>query len=242
MNDLAVSTRKSGEFSDQELLVRVLAGDLDAYEGIMRHHNQRLYRIARSIVADDSEAMDVVQETFINAYQRLADLNSPDALPVWLARITRNTALMRLRKSRRYQYMDEPDFENVMTLSARVRQPEQPDRKLANAQLRQLLEQCIDELPDAFRTVFMLRAVEQCSISTTAEILEIQEATVKTRFHRARLLLQKRLLDFSEESGVAVHEFAGHRCDAIVSNVLNRLRSGATSKVRYPSPTGELGI
>jgi RNA polymerase sigma-70 factor (ECF subfamily) len=88
----------------------------------------------------------------------------------------------------------------------------------------------------------MLRAVEQCSISTTAEILEIQEATVKTRFHRARLLLQKRLLDFSEESGVAVHEFAGHRCDAIVSTVLNRLRSGATSKVRYPSPTGELGI
>jgi DHA1 family tetracycline resistance protein-like MFS transporter len=134
----------------------------------------------------------------------------------------------------------EPAFEDAADVSGSA--AEQPDRKLANAQLRQLLEQCIDELPDAFRTVFMLRAVEQCSISTTAEILEIQEATVKTRFHRARLLLQKRLLDFSEESGVAVHEFAGHRCDAIVSNVLNRLRSGATSKVRYPSPTGELGI
>jgi RNA polymerase sigma-70 factor, ECF subfamily len=212
------------ELTDQELLARVLAGDLDAYEGIMRHHNQRLFRLARSILTDNSEAMDIVQETYITAYQRLADLKNPGALSIWLSRITRNAALMRLRKSRVYQYMDEPDFENVLTLSAPLQQQEQPDRELANVELRRLLEQCIDELPETFRAVFMLRAVEQCSVSATAEILDIGQATVKTRFHRARLLLRKRILEHSEASGITVHEFAGHRCDTIVYNVLSRLR------------------
>lgn len=213
------------QLSDDVILSRVLAGDLDAYEGIMRHHNQRLFRIARSIVTDDAEAMDVVQESFIVAYQRLGELKEPAALATWLSRITRNAALMRLRKSRRLHYMDEPDFDNVLSLSAAARRPEQPDARLANTELRQLLEDCIDELPDAFRAVFMLRAIEHCSVRTTAEILEIQPATVKTRFHRARLLLQKRLMEYSEAAGVAVHEFAGHRCDAIVQNVLQTLRA-----------------
>lgn len=211
--------------SDDAILERVIDGDLDAYEGIMRHHNQRLYRIARSIVTDDAEAMDVVQETFIVAFDRLDDLREPAALPGWLAKITRNNALMRLRKSRRMQYMDEPDFDNVLSLSANIKQPEQPDTTLANKQLGQLLEKFIDELPDAFRTVFMLRGIEQCSVASTAEILDIEPATVKTRYHRARLLLQKQVMNYSETAGVSVHEFAGHRCDAIVRNVLQHLHS-----------------
>lgn len=211
--------------SDDVILTRVSDGDLDAYEGIMRHHNQRLFRIARSIVTDDAEAMDVVQETFIIAYERLQDLKDPTALPAWLARITRNAALMRLRKSRRLNYMDEPEFDNVLNLSTAVKRPEQPEKTLANDQLRQMLEQFIDDLPDAFRAVFMLRAIEQCSVATTAELLEIEAATVKTRYYRARLLLQKRLMDYSDSIGVAVHEIAGHRCDTIVCNVLEKLRS-----------------
>lgn len=210
---------------DDVILERVIDGDIDAYEGIMRHHNQRLYRLARSIVTDDAEAMDVVQETFIVAYERLQELKDPAALPAWLARITRNTALMRLRKSRRLHYMDEPEFDNVLNLSTAITRPEQPETTLANKQLRQMLEQFIDELPDAFRAVFMMRAIEQCSVATTAELLDIEAATVKTRYHRARLLLQKRLMAYSDSIGVAVHEFAGHRCDSIVCNVLQKLHS-----------------
>lgn len=221
----AASPTSFSHLSDDEILERVVDGDLDAYEGIMRHHNQRLFRIARSIVTDDAEAMDVVQETFIVAYERLQELSDPAALPAWLARITRNAALMRLRKSRRLHYMDEPEFDNVLHLSTAIKRPEQPDTTLANNQLRQMLEQFIDELPDAFRAVFMLRAIEQCSVATTAELLEIEAATVKTRFHRARLLLQKRLMKYSDSIGVTVHEFAGHRCDTVVSNVLEELRS-----------------
>jgi RNA polymerase sigma-70 factor (ECF subfamily) len=228
MQTMPVMISEQDEKSDAALLAAVLNGNLDAYEGIMRRHNQRLFRIARSIVSDDSEAMDVVQECFISAYERLAELREPAALPGWLGRITRNAALMRLRTSRRYQFMNEPDFENVLEMSMPVQSQQQPDRELANRQLRDVLEQCIDELPDAFRTVFMLRAIDDCSVATTGEILEIPEATVKTRLHRAKLLLQKRLIAFSESSNVGVHEFAGHRCDTIVRNVLARLRESGT--------------
>lgn len=225
---VSVTTASPASFShlsDDVILARVIDGELDAYEGIMRHHNQLLFRIARSIVTDDAEAMDVVQEAFIAAFERLHELNDPAALPAWLARITRNAALMRLRKSRRLHYMDEPEFDNVLNLSTAMKRPDQPEKTLANSQLRQMLEQFIDELPDAFRAVFMLRAIEQCSVATTAELLEIEAATVKTRYHRARLLLQKRMMEYSDSSGVAVHEFAGHRCDTIVCNVLEKLRS-----------------
>ncbi len=226
VTEAAIRTEQATEHIDVRLLSQVLAGDLEAFAGIVRHHNQRMFRIARSIVTDDAEAMDAVQESFITAYERLGDLKEPAALGVWLGRIVRNTALMRLRSSRRYQFMDDSDLENVMEMS--VSQPPQrlPEGEVANLELRRLLEVCIDELPDAFRTVFMLRAVEQCSTSDTAEILEIEEATVKTRFHRARRLIRQRLLACSEMAGVSVHEFAGHRCDTIVNNVMTALRQG----------------
>ena len=217
--------REPAASSDITLLAEVLSGSLDSYEGIMRHHNQRLFRLARSIVTDDSEAMDVVQEAFITAYRRLHDLKEPAALGTWLARITRNAALMRLRGNRRYQYVEEPDIDNVLEMSVTTPRQPVPEREVANMQLRSLLEDCIDQLPDAFRTVFVLRAVEQCSVEDTAEILEIPQATVRTRFYRARRLMQQRILDYTEAAGIEVHEIAGARCDAIVGNVMATLRT-----------------
>lgn len=225
MNETAERITWSATDSDETLIRRVLNGDLDAYEGIMRRHNQRLFRLARSIVTVDAEAMDVVQTSYITAYRRLRDLDEPAALGRWLAKIVRNTALMHLRANRRYQQMDEPDFEKVLSMSRPVREQHQPDRELANTQLRKVLENCIDELPDPFRTVFVLRAVEHCSVHDVADILAIKEATVKTRFHRARLLLQKRLLEYSDTGSVVIHEFAGSRCDAVVHDVLRHLRA-----------------
>ncbi len=212
------------EDSDGTLIRRVLDGDIEAYEGIMRRYNQRLFRLARSIVSSDAEAMDVVQESYVKAYEHLADLRQPEALGGWLARIVRNAALLQLRKARRYQNMEDTEFENVLHLAKPVHQQMRPDGELANAQLRQVLEDCIDELPDNFRTVFMLRAVEQCSVNAVAEMLDIKEATVKTRFHRARVLLQERLLEVGDASRIGIHEFAGERCDSIVRNVLAEVR------------------
>lgn len=224
MSEIAANMSDVTMASDRECLARVRAGDLNAYEGVMRRHNQRLFRLARSIVTVDAEAMDIVQESYITAYQRLDELQNPDALGNWLARIVRNTALMYLRKNRRYQRMDEPEFEKVLNLSRPVDHQQQPDRQLANVQLGKILEACIDGLPDDFRAVFMLRAVEHCSVTTVAEILDLKEATVKTRFHRARILLQKRLVAYSDTGSVSVHEFAGRRCDSLVQNVIEELK------------------
>lgn len=225
MNPEPQATPNSSDTSDAGLFAAVLAGNLNAFEDIMRRNNQRLFRIARSIVTDDSEAMDVVQETYVAAYQKLADLNDATLLSNWLAKITRNTALMRVRKSQRIQLMDNSGMDNVMSLFGPEKTINQPDRALANVQLGRLLERFIDEMPETFRTVFMLRAVEQCSVRTTAEILDMEPATVKTRYHRAKKLLQNRLLDFSAKSGLKVHEFAGHRCGTVVRKVMSRLRS-----------------
>lgn len=226
MNMTATATKRYRDYDDETLLARVIGGDIEAYEGIIRHHNQRLFRIARSIVADDGEAMDVVQETFIRAFERIDTLRDSDRLPVWLSRIARNGALMRLRKSERVEYMEDADMDNLLSFSAADRRGDQPDSRLSNAELGKLLESCIDELPLAFRVVFMLRGVQQCSVEETAVILDIKQATVKTRYHRARRLLQERLLDHAAVTGIAVHEFAGHRCDTITRSVMAHVRAG----------------
>jgi len=230
MIDVIDARKNDSDPSDAELLNRVISGDLDAYEGIMRRHNQRLFRLARSIVTDDAEAIDVVQEAYICAYQQLGELKNRHAFGKWIGRITRNAALMRLRKSRRYQFMDESEIEDVLNGNAASDQENRPERELANLQLKEVLESCIDELPDAFRAVFMLRAVEMCSVETTAEILDLKQATVKTRFHRARTILQKKLIAHGDAAGVAVHEFAGHRCDQVVANVMRVVRDLGSPK------------
>ncbi|HNP36660.1 MAG TPA: sigma factor-like helix-turn-helix DNA-binding protein [Woeseiaceae bacterium] len=119
--------------------------------------------------------------------------------------------------------MDEPIFENVLNPASSGYRPQQPGSELVNRQLRQLLESLIDELPGAFRTVFMLWAVEHCPVATTAEIMGIEPARVKARYQHARLLLQERMMEYSNALGFAVHECTGHRCDTIVCNVLEKL-------------------
>jgi len=209
---------------DITLLDGVHRGESDAYEGLMRRHNQRLFRLARSVVKDDDEAMDIVQETFVTAFDRIADLKEPRAFATWIARIAKNESLMRLRKRRRYVQMEEEQLEQAMESSDTGAPESRPDREVANQQLGKLLEICVDALPDEFRTVFVMRSIEGCSTRVTADILEIKEATVKTRLHRAKKLLQGRVSEYSDIAAATVHEFAGHRCDAIVHNVLSHLR------------------
>lgn len=209
--------------TDASLIQQVKNGNLGAYEGIMRRHNQRLFRLARGIVGDDTEAMDVVQEAYITAFKQLKTLRDTKAFATWLARITKNEALMQLRKNQRSITMDDQQLESVIELSAQSNGPRQPDNELANQQIKKLIEDSIDKLPGPFRSVFMLRSIEQCSVRETAGILEIKEATVKTRFHRAKILLQQQLNQYIEKAGLSVHEFAGERCDAIVQNVMQRI-------------------
>ncbi|NOZ53721.1 MAG: RNA polymerase sigma factor [Gammaproteobacteria bacterium] len=211
--------------SDASLIQQIRGGNLNAYEGIMRRHNQRLFRLVRSIISNDAEAMDIVQEAYIIAFQHLQTLRDTDAFASWLARIARNEALMLLRKNHRSITMDNQQLESVIERSALSDRPKQPDCELANQQVKKLLEDSIDKLPDSFRSVFMLRAIERCSVREAAEILEIQEATVKTRYYRAKKLLQQQLNQYIKKSELSVHEFAGARCDAMIRNVMQKIRN-----------------
>jgi len=211
-----------------QLVDRVRAGDAVAFELIMRRYNQRLYRLARGILRNDSEAEDVVQESYVRAFEKLDDFIGPDGLSAWLCRIAVNEALGRLRKRGRVISLDDyvcgadggADVRRIETM--RTQQPD-PERLAANSELRQLLEAAIDALPDEFRAVFVLRAVEGMSVSETAQCLSIRPETVKTRFHRGRHLLQGALGTRLDTLMPSAFAFAGENCDRIVAAVLTRL-------------------
>ena len=213
---------------DAEIARRVAAGDQNAFQLLMRRHNQIMYRAARSILKDDAEAEDAVQEAYLLAYRAMGKFRGEAKLSTWLVRIVVNEGIARMRKrSRRAEVIrlgggteQESQAEEV---NMNESTPEQPDQAASRAQARRLLETKIDGLADAFRTVFVLRAVEEMSVEEAAVCLGIPEATVRTRFFRARGLLREALsreIDFAFESAFS---FAGERCDRIVAGVLARL-------------------
>lgn len=226
---VAVAQSEMHGLSDLELAERVRHGDERAFELVIRRHNRLLYRTARAILRDDFEAEDCVQEAYLQAFRSIAAFRGESKLSTWLTRIVVNQALGKMRKHRKHD--GDISLDNVLDLDGHVRgasaslvQPEQPDASALREEMRRLLECRIDQLPAAFRTVFMLRALEEMSSEETAACLGIPEATVRTRFFRARSLLRGSLekdVDLALEGAFA---FDGARCDRIVETVLERLR------------------
>lgn len=193
--------------------------DLAAFEQLMRRHNRALYRTARSIVKDDAEAEDVLQEAYLLAFRAMRDFRGESSISTWLTRIVINEAIARSRKNSRMADIIQLDGEAAMD-----EHNDRPEQALLRNEARRLIEQKIDGLPDAFRTVFVLRALEEMTVEETATCLDIPEATVRTRYFRARGLLREAL---SRELDVALEDafaFDGARCDRIVANVLKRLQ------------------
>lgn len=207
---------------DESVVELVRRGDVSAYEVIMRRYNQRLFRAARSILCDDGAAQDAVQEGYIAAYFRLATYTAGSNFSAWLTRITINEALMmKRRSSHRMTKLSEELTDDTAHAAGH-----DPVDIHANRELAGLIETAIDSLPDPFRTVFVLRDVQQLTITETALCLEIPEATVKTRLHRARNIMQSNLHKHIKDVGLHAFEFAGQRCDQIVLNVFKRIQVG----------------
>ena len=215
---------------DTEIARRVAAGDQIAFQLLMRRHNQTLYRTARSILKDDAEAEDAVQEAYLLAYRAMDKFRGDAKLSTWLVRIVVNESIARMRKhSRRAEVIrldggTEQDNQ-AAEVNMNASKPEQPDQAASRAQARRLLEAKIDGLPDAYRTVFLLRAVEEMSVEEVAACLGIPEATVRTRFFRANGLLREALSREIDFAFADAFSFAGERCDRIVAGVLARLES-----------------
>jgi RNA polymerase sigma-70 factor, ECF subfamily len=214
--------------SDLEIARRIASGDRDQLRCLMRRHNQRLYRTARSILRDDAEAEDAVQESYLSAFRAMASFEGNATLATWLTRIVVNEAIGRARKSRRRaelitldgarEHVSDTD-EADMTEAA----SEQPEHAVLRRETRRLIEAGIDRLPDAFRTVFVLRAVEELTVEETAASLGIPAATVRSRYFRAKGMLRESLAREMDTSLEAAFAFAGDRCDRIVAGVCARL-------------------
>ena len=206
---------------DAELVARIRSGDARAMEALMRRHNRVLYRTARAILRDDAEAEDAVQEAYMSAYRALHNFRGESKLSTWLVRIVANEALMRRRRTARSAEvipMEGTDHSEPQTAAEAG-----PEQETLRGQMRQILEARIDRLPDGYRAVFVLRALEELTVEETAAALGIPEPTVRTRYFRARSLLRESLardIDLTLEDAFG---FAGARCDRIVAEVLKAL-------------------
>jgi RNA polymerase sigma-70 factor, ECF subfamily len=211
-------------------------GDQDAFARIMRRYNQRLYRLAVSVMGDASEAEDVLQESYVRAFYAFTTYTGAGSLGAWLARIVRNEAIDRVRSrdSRRSHVAIEADLgdqgeqpvakETNVMIDAKIDGMMDPEALATNAELRRMLERAIQRLPEQFRTAFVLREVEGLSVEEAAEYLGIPAATVKTRDHRARNLLRSYLSENIDATIPQTFPFLGARCDRIVEKVLARLK------------------
>ncbi|TIR00074.1 MAG: RNA polymerase sigma factor, partial [Mesorhizobium sp.] len=176
---------------EMQLVGRALAREVGAFRTIIKMHNQRLYRIARSVVRNDSEAEDIVQEAYVRAFAQLGDFRGESSLATWLSRIVINEALGRLRKRRRTVTMPQSLQAEIIKFPL----SDDPERTMAQRQILELVERATDRLPDVYRTVFVARVIEGLSIDETAALLDVRPETVKTRLHRARALVRKALAD-----------------------------------------------
>lgn len=216
------------DLTDADLVRRIALGEQDAFVLLMRRYNQTLYRTARSILRDEAEAEDAVQEAYMLAYRALGSFRGEAKLSTWLIRIVVNEAVGRARKRNRraeiIQIAGGPEADaEAAEVNMDAATPEQPDHAAMRAESRRLLEARIDALPEAFRTVFVLRAIEDLSVEETAATLGIPEATVRTRYFRAKGLLREALAREIDHAYGDAFAFAGERCDRIVAGVLARL-------------------
>jgi RNA polymerase sigma-70 factor, ECF subfamily len=210
---VACPIRSPVQLLDDELVQRVRGGDVALFETVIRRYNQRLFRIARAALRDDDAAEDVLQETWLLAFQRLSQLQSGARLGGWLCSIALHEIRLRLRRQRLYRPLSLPLSSAGLGLRSESPNPEQQTQSL---RVTQRLARAVDLLPLGYRMVFMLREVEELSTSETATALGLRDEAVKTRLHRARRLLRKELR--RELGGArALFRFGGASCDRLVA-------------------------
>ncbi|MBV8209653.1 MAG: RNA polymerase sigma factor [Burkholderiaceae bacterium] len=217
--------------SDAALAGMVTRGNQAAFEVVMRRYNRTLFRTARAILRDDAEAEDAVQEAYLKAYRTIENYRGDASLSTWLARIVANEALQRRRTQVRrssivplFAGAEEEDIDRM----AESRMDTEPETMARRGEMRSLLEDSIDALPQMYRAVFMLRAVEEYSVEEIASILQIPEATVRSRFFRARSLIRENLAAAADMAYRDAFDFAGERCDGMVERVMARIGARTT--------------
>jgi len=222
MGTIPVPVTAQSELRDEEVVARVLAGETALFEILMRRYNQRVYRVSRAILRDDAEAEDVMQDAYVRAYEHLGQFAGRAAFSTWLTRIAIHEALARKRRRGRMEELDalpaNGDSMSILKSSAPT-----PEAGTAQAEARQLLEEAIEHLPENYRTVVVLREVEEMSVAETAQSLGVTDAVVKTRLHRAHAMLRKELYTRARGRAADLYQFHAVRCDRVVKAVFEKI-------------------
>lgn len=212
-------------WTDEEVLARVKGGETALYEILMRRYNQRIYRVVRSILREDGETEDVMQDAYVSAYQHLDQFRGAAPFSTWLTRIAVNEALHRLRRRRTVVSIDNTEWEGDGSMNPIEGSPD-PEQSASISELGDLLEAALLDLPQPLRVVAMLRDVEELSTAETAAVLELTEENVKVRLHRARRLARKWLFKRLASGTASAFPFMGARCDRVVSEAFRRIGEG----------------
>ena len=232
---MAMKPQTSAAIPEADLALARRIGERDehAFETVMRTHNRMLFRLARSILKDDAEAEDALQDAYLAGYRSIGSFRGGSKLSTWLARIVINEAYARLRRHRRKASIisldaadrsGDPRSTRFEGATMADESAERPDAAAMRAEICRMLERRIDDLPEQFRSAFMLRDVEELSVEEAAECLDLPPATVRTRAFRARALLREALARDIDAATVDAFGFAGERCDRIVAKVLQGVR------------------
>ena len=223
MGKMTIGEPLKGEIiSDEEIITRILQGEKDLYALIVRRYNQRLYRIGISIINDEREVEDIMQVAYINAYENLAKFAFKANFSTWLTRILINESLLRLRKREQSIIMNEGSMENTIQLQS-TQEPRTPATTAINAELRDILDHAIRDLPEIYRSVFVMREIENMNIAETKACLFISEENVKVRLNRAKAMLRASLKTYYKKEDIL--HFHLSRCTKMVETVMKNLGS-----------------
>jgi RNA polymerase sigma-70 factor (ECF subfamily) len=225
--DRAAVDAARADDTDEQLVVRARAHDRAAFELLMRRHNQRIYRVVRSILRGADEIEDVIQQAYLQAFTHLDQFGGNARWSTWVCRIAINEALARIRQRGRFVSIDAASEEAMADFSKGPNSD--PERAAAGREFGHLVERAIDELPDIYRSVLILREVEGMTTEETAGVLDVEVDVVKTRLHRARAALRGSLENRVGEQMQNAFTFGNERCDRVVAAVLAKLNVGARS-------------
>lgn len=221
MRAMRVDGARRSTPTDVEVVERVVRGEKELYEILLRRHNQTLFRAVRSYLQQEADVQDAMQETYLKAYAKLDQFKGASAFSTWLVRIGINEALQALRRQRTMHVHSDPDVRMEQLRQLPDTGQMNPEQRTVHDEHRRLLEQAIDGLPEGYRAVYMLREVEGMSVAEVAQCLELGESNVKVRLHRAKEMLKESIWKHHVEA--PAFEFGNSHCDRLVEFVMARI-------------------
>jgi RNA polymerase sigma-70 factor, ECF subfamily len=211
------------ELPDGDVVERVRRGETALFEVLMRRHNRRLFRTVWSVLRNEADAEDILQEAYVAAYRHLDQYRADASFPTWMTRIALNAAFLRKRQRKQAATRQREQQQEEDAVQNDLEREDSPEEAASRREYRALLQESVAAMPEMYRTVFVLRAVEDLSTAETAECLGLTEEAVKVRLFRARALLREKLEGQVDDTAREMLAFAGERCDRIVSAVMRRI-------------------